>query len=197
MRIEVSFVGLDNVRRRMGIRNKTGQLLERKGVEISSLNEIDVDPQNGRTLTYKNHIVVVYIRDQYAEYLGEYKVHVSNCRTLRFMKAQGRYNRYVLSTRTDGTFRVYDRSRRRDRFVKLDVCENCLKELNWKGCRSSYDMKKFVHEFSLEEFFKRYDEYYVPELPSEPLSSDVGAPTNNYSPSRLFESMQGKSGMEM
>ena len=180
MRIEVSFDGLDNVRRRMGIKNETGRRLEDQGIEITSLNDVEVDLQNG-TLTYKTHTVVVYIRDQYAEYFGAYKVHLSNCRTLRFMKTQGRYNRYVLCTRTDGTFRVYDRARKRDRFVKLEVCENCLKELNWKGCKGSSNMKKFVDEFSWEDFFKRYDEYYVPERPPEPTHADVGAPTNNYS----------------
>lgn len=181
MKIEVSFVELERVLRKMGIENETGALLERKGIDISSLNDIDVDPQNGRTLIYKGHTIVVYIRDQRPEYFGNYKFHVSNCKTLQAMKSEGRYSRYVLSTRIDGKFRVYDKVAGEDRFVKLLVCENCLKFLNWKRCRGYGHIKKFVREFSLEEFFKKHDEYYVPERPPEPTHSDVGGPTNNYS----------------
>lgn len=182
MKIEVSFVELEKVLRKMGIENETGDLLERRGIEITSLNEIDVDPQNGCTLLYKGHTIVVYIRDQRPEYFGNYKFHVSNCKTLQNMKREGRYSRYVLSTRTDGKFRVYDKTTKHDRFVELLVCENCLKFLNWKRCRGYADIKKFVREFSLEEFFKKYDESPVPELPPQPRHTDIGGPTNDYSP---------------
>ncbi|MDE0316508.1 MAG: hypothetical protein OXM61_16600 [Candidatus Poribacteria bacterium] len=109
--------------------------LETIGI-VAPLDKIELDDDG--TLVYKERKVVVYIRDQYA--YGDdpeqlYKFHVADCSTLKQMREQNRYERYVIATRTDGKFIVKfpDIGGFRDKGVerRLYVCKNCLSYLNY------------------------------------------------------------------
>ena len=156
--------------------------LETIGI-VDSLDKIE--PDNDGTLVYKGRKVVVYIRDQYIysddpEQLC--KFHVADCSTLKQMREQNRYERYVIATRTDGKFIVkfpdiggfFDEGVER----RLYVCKNCLSHLNYQDYRGrGYPGQNEIREsFSLKKFFERYD----PQITREPTHTDISAPLNTY-----------------
>ena len=126
--------------------------------------EISTDDPNlritGEGFFYKGQRVILYIRDQpqYGDKKIEYKFHVVGCQTLAQMQKNNRYEKYVVSTRTDGKFKVNRIVNNRvvEIEAELHVCKHCLKKLNWKDYKSvDNDLKKFIYEtFSIEEFFK-------------------------------------------
>lgn len=116
---------------------------------------------SGEKITYKGREIILYIRDQ-PQYFGEkqteYKFHVVGCATLKTMQNQGRADKYVISRRTSGIFKV---NRIVDNHAveteeKLHVCKNCLQKLNWQGYRqATAEEKDFICEnFSIAEFFE-------------------------------------------
>lgn len=96
---------------------------------------------------YKEHIVLVYIRDQLlsreAYERGDYnRYHLCFCQHLRGARRKNRYEaRYVMTYDTSGNFLVnlslLPRGERREQNVyrRLKVCQYCLRELNWKNFR--------------------------------------------------------------
>ena len=64
------------------------------------------------------------------------RFHLAMCSTLGKMIEQGRYKkRYVVATREDAKFKIHrikDNNIRKSDEV-LDVCQNCLEELRYKG----------------------------------------------------------------
>ena len=138
-------------------------------------------PDDG-TLEYNGRKVVIYIRDQQVEY-QPYKFHVANCDTLSRMRADNRYDRYVVATRTDGMFTVnsYDDERiliEEGSEHRLGVCINCLKALNYKDyndCRRAAQ-RHIVTEFELQEFFLKYSSQITPT----PIHAETTAPLNEY-----------------
>ena len=109
--------------------------LQSEGIEIP-IDELRV--LNDGTYVYKDRRVIVYIRDV-AQYNNSYelpKFHLAVCNTLTKMMAEGRYKkRYVVATRDDGLFRLHRIKNERMSISdeKLNVCKNCLTELNYKG----------------------------------------------------------------
>ena len=120
-----------------------------EGKEIPP-EEIEYAPDG--TLGYEGRRVVVYIRDQYVFNSHEKvtpdklvdpeqlrKFHVADCPTLKTMRSQNRYERYVVATRTDGKFIVnflvddkdHEKGERVER--RLYVCKNCLNKLDYKS----------------------------------------------------------------
>jgi HNH endonuclease len=96
-----------------------------------------------------------------------------------------RYDRCVVTTRTDGVFdlnqkKVWARSYMRIEH-RLDVCQNCLDHLRWEGfsiqARSSV-RAAIVASFSLANFFLKYG---APIFKQTPKYSDQDAPMNEYS----------------
>src|SRR5262249_42032075 len=112
--------------------------LAREGIEIP-LGEVDILPDG--TLAYKDRRVVLYIRDvrQYqSARLSDNdlpRFHVADCETLQGMRANRRYERYVVATRETGEFQInlmhHNRYEQSDR--RLNVCQNCLAKLNWNN----------------------------------------------------------------
>ena len=96
---------------------------------------------------YKEHIVLVYIRDQLlsreAYERGDYnRYHLCFCQHLRGARRKNRYEaRYVMTYDTSGNFLVnlslLPRGERREQNVyrRLKVCQYCLREINWKNFR--------------------------------------------------------------
>ena len=200
-------VGLNELRQQMGTEliswNSGGNwdpididgLLITTGIDIPP-DEIEYAPDG--TLEYEGRKVVVYIRDQYV--LDSYKLvdpnelvdpeqlckfHVADCPTLKTMKSQNKFDRYVVATRTDGKFivnfltggRIHGKGERVER--RLYVCKNCLNKLNYRKYRNYRPSKKEeIREFfDLNKFF----EMYGSQITRKPTSTDITAPVNEYS----------------
>lgn len=118
------------------------------------LQNISVD-KNG-LLNIDGQKVIAYIRDQprgidtYHKY-SKYRYHLCNCTTLVRMREIGREKRYLSTKRKDGNFEVYDIGSYRPRklTLKLDLCQNCIRELQERGL--------WFNSFSLESYFQRFD----------------------------------------
>jgi hypothetical protein len=71
-----------------------------KGADVP-FEDVVVTP-NG-TFEYMGRKVLLYIRDQFGY---RYKFHIMDCSTLKHMRSQNRYERYVVTERRDGFFVV-------------------------------------------------------------------------------------------
>ncbi len=127
--------------------------------------------------TYRGRRVILYIRDQvqYGDKTSEYKFHLVDCTTLKIMRNQNRYGKYVVSTSTNGKFKVNRiiNNRPTEIEAELHVCKNCLKQLRRRGYNFAYK------NFSIEEFFRIMEDnsgnfHYLP------TETDSTAPTNVY-----------------
>lgn len=156
--------------------------LQTEGIEIP-IEELRV--LNDGTYVYKDRRVIVYIRDvaQYNDAYSLPKFHLAVCNTLTKMMEEGRYQkRYVVATRDDGMFRIH--KIKNETIIaseeRLNVCKNCLSELNYKGF-SRLDASKRdarVQQFSLKDFFEECGRTCVW---ASPRYDDVYAPPNVYS----------------
>ena len=165
-----------------------------EGKEIPP-EEIEYAPDG--TLGYKGRKVVVYIRDQYTfdsyesvnpdEWVDPEQLcrfHVADCPTLKTMRSQNRYDRYVVATRTDGKFivnflvggRICDKGEKVER--RLYVCKNCLHKLDYKNYRDKKTQQNEIREsFDLKAFFEKYGA----QITKKPTGNDITAPVNGYS----------------
>lgn len=135
------------------------------------------------TLAYKGYRVLVYIRD--VPLIGSRgsmpKYHFAHCRTLETMYRNQRSERYVVAISDSGYFHVNVMdSGTKSEPVQLDVCQNCLAQIRWKG----FDMQmarpsrlSIVGQFRLPEFFDKYPKDLLAVTPKH--SSDT-APINTY-----------------
>ncbi|MFC5431474.1 HNH endonuclease [Paraburkholderia denitrificans] len=184
-----------------GLRSKMGApLVERFGVQhvvtVIELPVIDrlqgagidvtadqIQVLDDGTLAYKGYRVLVYIRD--VPTIGNRgsmpKYHFAHCRTLETMYRNHRAERYVVAISDSGLFHVnvLD-SGIKSEPMKLDVCQNCLAHIRWKG----FDMQmarprrlSIVDQFRLTEFF---DKYPKDLLSVTPKHSSATASINTY-----------------
>ena len=145
------------VRRRMGIPDheivELGQSSWKDwggfGVDVEDINLIEVHAD--RTLVYEGLRILVYIRDQWLAQDGqdrEYRYHIADCKTLQKMRENKRFGRYVATNRTDGSFVVNRLERGSDDPVEsgvertMEVCRNCLTELDWDGYGDASRVKR-------------------------------------------------------
>jgi hypothetical protein len=158
--------------------------LANEGIEIP-LDEVRV--LNDGTHVYKGRRVIVYIRDvaEYGARVSMPKYHLAMCNTLNQMIEEGRYQkRYVVANRDDGTFSI--QKIRGETITRtneeLDVCQQCLDELNYKSFSLRMERKKrtsAVRDFSIKTFFEEFGKTCVW---AAPRFDAVHAPTNVYSP---------------
>jgi hypothetical protein len=147
----------------------------------------DVRVLNDGTYVYKGRRVIVHIRDV-EEYGGRDRslprFHLAMCETLEKMIEEGRYKkRYVVSARDDGLFKIFKiRNGNIDKSDEaLDVCQNCLDELRYKGFfrgMNKHEKRTRVHEFLLQTFFEEYGRSCVWAMPNY---DSTHAPPNIYS----------------
>jgi hypothetical protein len=162
-----------------------GRLNSIEGILVENIRDIKI--QEDGTFEYKGQKVLVYIRDQrynprYGR--GEYKFHISNCETINRYIQNNRFDRYVVSTRTDGKFLVNIKNSVTNSFEKknvimeLKVCKNCLLNLSYKGYRGHYDPEsiKIYNNFKLKEFFSQYSTRHT----TTPTHTDTNAPDDLY-----------------
>ena len=154
--------------------------LREDGIDVN-FDEIEV--LRDGTLSYKGFRVLIYIRDvaNYGERQSLPKYHLAYCRTLETMRQNNRWGRYVVANREDGMFSInivaVNSSPRVD---KLDVCQNCLTKIKWRGFDFSLTQARrgsLVKSFDLKEFFVKFPRDLVSVTPEH--SSD-SAPLNDY-----------------
>lgn len=136
------------------------KLTSKDGLEISS-NDLAIHDDG--TLLFKNTRVILYIRDihAYSSQKINPKYHLANCRTLKEMREQQRFERYVVSTRTDGEFNIniIRSSHVQSETMQLLVCQNCLSHLEFDKFNMNWAKNirlAFVKNFKLDSFFEKY-----------------------------------------
>lgn len=143
--------------------------LSSEGVDIS-INELEVSSIDGAFI-YEGRRVLVYIRDQTGSYyngelsVSDYRFHIVNCRTIAEFQRRGRFDKYVVSTRTDNQFlcniivRDDSSKNRLNELRALEVCKNCLTHMNYMGYDSSNSgQKRELHSsFNLLDYFRKYN----------------------------------------
>ncbi len=144
-----------------------------RGIEISL---IDVEHKNG-LLSHKGRQVLLYIQDHgkgirdvlEGRWLGK-KYHVADCRTLKGMRDEGRFGRYVVTNDLTGNFYItgfdWNSGQKMEDHSRLKVCKNCLRTINYKGYELGGRQSSIFSEFSLEEFFSTHSSYFS-HLPTQ------------------------------
>lgn len=163
--------------------------LTKQGIDVS-LEDTHVLPDG--TLAYKNSRVILYIRDiahyRDSAHINLPRFHVANCKTLEEMRANNRFDRYVVATREDGLFALNLIPRNGPSGItqkiaeRLPVCQNCLGKLRWDGFR--HDMgrparRNLVEQFSIARFFAVYGKTLINKSPGHNANT---APLNAYPP---------------
>lgn len=165
------------------------EALTKQGIDVS-LDAVHVLPDG--TLAYKNSRVILYIRDiayyRESEQPSLPRFHVADCKTLEDMRANNRFNRYVVATREDGLFALnvippngWGGSAVKNISERLPVCQNCLGKLRWDGFGHGMDRstrRGIVESFSIARFFSVYGKTLVTKTPQH--NADT-APLNTYS----------------
>lgn len=136
-----------------------------RGIEVK-LDDLD---NIGDLLSYKGRQVLLYIPDQghsidkvlSGDRSAGKKFHISHCKTLDTMRANGRFERYFAITNLTGSFPVGGVSRQwggeRTGEAALNVCINCLNHLNYKNSAlSSQSRYQARDNFDISEFFETY-----------------------------------------
>ena len=123
------------------------QLSSKSGIII----DLDEITSKRGLLFWKERQVILYIPGQ------NYKFHVSFCSTLESMQSKGRYHRYAVTTNTSGRFPIPPSND-----VQLDVCRNCLRELNYQNyaIRNWNIKNQIVRNFKITAFFQQYKERF-------------------------------------
>lgn len=158
------------------------KLTSANGLDISA-DDLTILPDG--TLAYKNSRVILYIRDVavYSRQKIQPRFHLANCSTLQQMRERKRFDRYVVSTRTDGRFNinVIGSGVVKTELYNLSVCQNCLNLLGFDGFGMNWPKTKrinFVNLFKIDSFFDKYPRSLYSQTPT--YNSD-NAPLNIYS----------------
>ncbi|MGC9462355.1 HNH endonuclease [Vibrio genomosp. F10] len=146
------------------------ELAEGKDVELK-----DVDVGSG-LLSYKGRQVLLYIKDHGGNAQSVIntpgtgnRYHVSDCSTLKKMRAEGRFERYVATNDVSGEFTISGSKGYLGSSVegkaKLKVCQNCLTQLNYKSWTTGGNRGAILSNFNMAEFFQTYSSFF-PHMPS-------------------------------
>lgn len=201
MKLDVSFPGLEKLVRDMDATTNNWQIGQIEMSELESLitdlvdgieiELADVDSDFGGLLTYKGQQILLYIMDtrQDRETLlydkkKARRFHFFNCNVLETMREKGRYERYVVTQRNDGLFRVFatdPMSREIEELeAQLGPCMVCLKELDYRGYADApkRQRKAMWAEFSIDDLFAEYVTFFA----NRPRHTDNSAPPPGYAP---------------
>lgn len=161
--------------------------LSRSGIEIP-LDQVRI--LDDGTLAYKNSRVILYIRDvvQYRNSrITQYdlpRFHVSDCTKLQEMRANKRYERYVVATPENKSFELNIKRKGAKKFERrieqLDICQFCLGKLGWQGFNYRLPnprKRAIVSAFTLTDFFKTYGKTLIIKNPRHTADT---APLNDY-----------------
>lgn len=208
MKIRVDFEELSEQRERIGASLSNWDLksesLDPRAKLLADLQQgiaielKDIERGPGGLLTHKGEQVLLYIKDTRSDLhtlLHEpektRRFHVAECRTLERMRHEGRFERYVVTNRTDGKFLVeaFDPlTKSRDEVeAELKVCKDCLKALNWRGYQRAPDRPTkptgtrqtktdIWKQFSITDFMMDYATFFR----SKPSRRDTEAEIHAY-----------------
>jgi hypothetical protein len=158
-----------------------------EGIEGLTVDDIDqVQPLPDGTLAYRERRIILYIRDTRV-FAGRNsqqqlpKFHIADCSKLAQMRQNGRFERYVISTRTDGKFKMnfMDGVGSQSSICELKVCKLCLERLHYNGYRQGTRQrdKEIYNSFALQEYFTAHPKNQITVMP---LHTDHTAPLDEY-----------------
>lgn len=201
MRLDPNLTRLEALVGRMGARQVVWRVVEDLSEEALLLGDLTADGRilsswaeleltDAGLLSFDGYQVVLHIRDVQKDRQTlevdrneRPKYHVCECRTLERMRVQDRFDRYVMSSRTDGSFLIegIDRwSRSHELELELDVCMNCLEKLDFEGFKkqgANWQNKRQIRDFfNLEVFFESSRTHFR----QLPRYSDENAPPSGY-----------------
>lgn len=141
---------------------------------------IKIDQKTGALLNPQKQTIVVYIQDHtFLSYqqnlntssdlestLKDYemlnKVHLTWCTTLKSMKRQGRYERYIGTQSPENKYPIDVPSYKEKPEVKLRPCINCLKIVDKKaGIQPRQHNKEYFDKFDIRKWFEYCDKHNV------------------------------------
>lgn len=154
---------------------------------ISIDNIKDFIVEKDQTFEYKGQKVLLYIKHQtvnlqYYDPGSEYadrKYHLCYCDVLDKMEKKGRFERYVVTQKLDGLFKVdiIDRLSGnyiiKDEYKKMHVCKVCIKNLQEKYTNDETII--FPPNFSLRKFIEKHNTRHTkkPKHTPETLPENV------------------------
>jgi len=108
------------------------------------------------------------------------KFHVADCSTLQKKRADGTFERYVMTNDLSNQFFItgndWKTRKNESATVELQVCKNCLKQLNYKNYSRNFDV---FNKFSVSEFFATYSSFFA-SLPSRFSGEEDGSYTDDW-----------------
>lgn len=183
MQLKVDISGLERIREDLGVSLKSFNTsgLEERDPEIvikkKLVGGVEIDPNElvtvGPFLTYEGVQAVLYIKDtmqtlshiRYEKDRAK-KFHVVWCRTLDQKRRDGTFeNRYVMTRRTDGIFKVDafvddEKTQKVESEESLYVCQNCLDFINYENFSDlprGAARRTATHNFEIEPFLDEYE----------------------------------------
>lgn len=198
MNLNVNFSVLNDAIKKMGadpITFSTHTRFEHTKLDeilsTSAGQKIDIDDINlnldgaGGLLEYQGRQVLLFLPKQFndislvkRDYSKGNKFHIADCSTLKQQQERGTFRNYSANNNLFNKFKVHgsDSNNNRDEFdTKLNVCQNCLKKLNYKNFNhETWEQKKsIVEHFQIDEFFETYSTLfeYTPIVETE--STDI------------------------
>ncbi|WP_116688783.1 HNH endonuclease [Pelagibaculum spongiae] len=143
--------------------------------ELSSGIEIDIkdlDITLAGVLSVKGRQVLLFISDhghRVASILADSakgnRFHIADCSTLQEMRRGNRFERYHVTNNLSGEFEVFGTDQFKGKMegkAKLNVCKNCLNQLNYKRSANLAvpERNRLVQEFDVGEFFSCYSSLF-------------------------------------
>jgi hypothetical protein len=196
MKIEVDLSALWNNVSRMGAKIVEAQLetkwadsdLEFDTQLSTSSIEISLDQLESAQglLSIKGRQVILFISDH--GHLVEdallnpssgRKFHVFECKTIQDMKARNRFERYHVTNSITGDFPIFGTTKfgqYRQGDARLQVCKNCINQLNYKNAShsSTHERNKIVSNFNFIEFFSTYSSLFKHHPKPKSQTSEYG-----------------------
>ncbi|MEI6896699.1 MAG: HNH endonuclease [Psychromonas sp.] len=142
------------------------------GFEVDFL---DIQFETGLA-SYEGRQVLLYIKDHSYKNRFEQAIengkmgnryHVADCSKLEEMRKKGKLERYVVTNKLDGLFKISrDANEHREAQegdAKLQICQFCLDAINYKGFKNTSRGPKrqnFVENFNLSDFFDTYSSFF-------------------------------------
>ncbi len=126
--------------------------------------------------SYEGRQVLLYIKDHsYGNKLEQAikdgksgnRYHVADCSKLEEMRKKGRLERYVVTNKLDGIFKISrgstENRETQEGESKLQICQFCLDAINYQGFKNiprGPKRQNFVATFNLSDFFDTYSSFF-------------------------------------
>lgn len=184
MKLDVDFSALDMAVKKMGAQSIkiefTNEIIPIEPIDKQLDEGIEVNFEDinfdAGLASYQGRQVLLYIKDHsYGNKIYSVlqdgakgnKFHIADCKTLADMRMKGRFDRYVVTNKVDGVFKVSGHDNRTNELIqgetKLNVCQYCLESINYKKFSSlprGSARREFVGQFSLADFFDTYSSFF-------------------------------------